>query len=307
MIQNTLASLQQPHFSGHETFPLRQLWLKKAYDQAHEGKVDRSVFTDASAIARFGVGKNMVASIRHWALACDVLREAKGHGFYEISPSAHIIYADDGLDPYSEHPTTAWLAHWYLAGRGNRATTWFWLFNHVTASSFSKDELQSPLTEFAGKLNHKRKVSPSTLSRDIETCLRSYAPRAIGASPEDFAEPMLGEIGLLTDEGKGRFAFRRGPKTTLSDGLFAYALIDYWEVAATEATSLAFETIAYGQGAPGRVFKLDEESVAERLFKLEDLTYGELMWSDTAGIRQVVRKSSDPSRLKNKMLKEAYR
>lgn len=300
-------SLLHPHFSGHETFPLRQLWLKKAYDHALGSKVERAIFTDASAIARFGVGKNMVASIRHWALACDVLREPQGNGPFEVSPTADIIYADNGLDPYSEHPTTAWLAHWHLAGRGNRATTWFWLFNHVTAASFSKEELEGPLADFASKLNHKRKLSPSTLSRDIETCLRSYAPRAIGGSPEDFAEPMLGEIDLLTEEGKGRFAFRRGPKATLSDGMFAYALLDYWDSAAIEATSLAFETIAYGEGAPGRVFKLDEESVAERLFGLEDLTDGALVWTDTAGIRQVLRKSADPSRLKNKMLKEAYR
>jgi hypothetical protein len=308
MTENTFPSLLHPHFSGHETFPLRQLWLKKAYDQADQnGLVQRSIFTDESAIARFGVGKNMVASIRHWALACDVLRETQGGGPYAISPAANAIFADDGLDPYSEHPTTAWLAHWWLAGRGNRATTWFWMFNHVSAASFSKDELEGPLADFANKLDPKRKLSPSTISRDIETCLRSYAPRALGGSPEDFAEPMLGEIGLLSEEGKGRFAFRRGPKATLSDGMFAFALLDYWELAAPEATSLAFETIAYGEGAPGRVFKLDEESVAERLFGLEDLTGGSLAWTDTAGIRQVLRKSSAPSRLKSKMLEKAYR
>ena len=57
------------HFSGHETFPLRQMWLKKAYDQAIDGRVLKSAFADESAIAAFGVGKNMVASIRPWALA----------------------------------------------------------------------------------------------------------------------------------------------------------------------------------------------------------------------------------------------
>lgn len=308
MSKSTVTPLLQPHFSGHETFPLRQLWLKKAYDQAGlDGLVQRSTFTDESAIARFGVGKNMVSSIRHWALACDVLRETQGNGPYAISPTAVAIFADDGLDPYSEHPTTAWLAHWWLAGRGNRATTWFWMFNYVSATSFSKDELERPLADFANKLDPKRKLSPSTISRDIETCLRSYAPRTLGGSPEDFAEPILGEVGLLSEEGKGRFAFRRGPKATLSDGMFALALLDYWELAAPEATSLAFETIAYGEGSPGRVFKLDEESVAERLFGLEDLTSGSLAWTDTAGIRQVLRKSSDLSRLKSKMLKEAYR
>lgn len=307
MAEETNKIIREPHFSGHETFPLRQMWLKKAFDQAGaDGLVEKSAFTDESAIARFGVGKNMVAAIRHWALACDILRETKSGGGYEVSLTAKAIFSDQGLDPYSENPSTPWLAHWWLASRGNRATTWFWLFNHVSAPSFSRDELEGPLAEFASKLAPKRKLSPLTLSRDIETCIRSYAPRASGGSPEDFAEPMLGELGLISEEGKGRFAFRRGPKATLSDGMFAYALLDYWDVCASTANSLAFESIAYGEGGPGRVFKLDEESVAERLFGLEDLTGGALAWTDTAGLRQVLRKDKEPSKLKERMLKAAY-
>lgn len=307
MTKETKMSSQDPHFSGHETFPLRQMWLKKAFDQAGvDGMVERSAFTDERAIARFGVGKNMVAAIRHWALACDVLREARSGEGYELSPNARAIFSNDGLDPYSENATTAWLAHWWLASRGNRATTWFWLFNHVSAPSFSRDELEGPLAEFASKLASKRKLSVSTLSRDLETCIRSYAPRASGGSPEDIAEPMLGELGLLSEEGKGRFAFRRGAKATLSDGMFAYALLDYWDVYASSGNSLAFESIAYGEGGPGRVFKLDEESVAERLFGLEDLTGGSLAWTDTAGLRQVLRKGNEHAKLKDRMLKVAY-
>lgn len=64
------------HFSGHETFPLRQMWLKKVFDQATNGEILRkSAFSDEKAIAHFGIGKNMVASIRHWALACGVMYE----------------------------------------------------------------------------------------------------------------------------------------------------------------------------------------------------------------------------------------
>lgn len=64
-----------PHFSGHETFPLRQMWLKKAFEARDGTDIKKSTFTDESAIALFGVGKNMVASIKHWALACGVFEE----------------------------------------------------------------------------------------------------------------------------------------------------------------------------------------------------------------------------------------
>ena len=294
------------HFSGHETFPLRQMWLKKAFDQAtSDGVVPKSTFSDDNAIAKFGVGKNMVASIRHWGLACDVLRDDIPHG-YSRSPIAIAIFRDGGLDPYSENPSTAWYAHWWLAGRGNRATTWRWLFNHVNAPTFSREELETPLAEYARSLDSNRKLSASTLSRDIETCLRSYAPRSVGGSPEDYAEPMLGELGLIYEEHRGHFAFRRGPKATLHDGMFAYALLDFWNRTAPGLSSLSFESIAYAEGSPGRVFKLDEDSVAERLFALDDITRGVLSWTDTAGVRQVHRQPNETDKLSERMIVKAY-
>jgi len=295
-----------PHFSGHETFTLRQMWLKKVFDQKTEtNRIKKSVFTDDESIARFGVGKNMVASMRHWALATNLICEGQSDD-YELSTTAQKIFPNDGLDPYSENPTTAWFVHWQLAGLGNRSTTWFWLFNKVTAPNFTKADLEKPLAAFAAKFNTKRGISPSTLTRDIDTCIRSYAPRAGAGSPEDFAEPMLGELGLISEEGKSTFAFRRGPKPTLSDGMFIYALIDYWEALDSTANSMAFESIVYGEGSPGRVFKLDEESVAERLFSLDDFTGGTFSWTDTAGLRQVIRKSWNGSAFRSWMLEKAY-
>jgi len=57
----------KPQFSGHETFPLRYGWLKKVFDAVYEcerdGRKDeaKDVFLNEDSIARFGVGKNMVA------------------------------------------------------------------------------------------------------------------------------------------------------------------------------------------------------------------------------------------------------
>ena len=296
----------QAHFSGHETFPLRQMWLKKAFDKSHARRILKSTFTDDKAIAEFGVGKNMVASIKHWALACDIMKE-DGSGDYIVSEIACDIFDDHGLDPYSESPTTAWLMHWRLAGLGSRTTTWYWLFNRVTLPTFSRDELEGPLADFALDLSpRKKRLATSTISRDIDTCLRSYIPRAAGSSPEDFAEPMLGELGLIGELRKGHFSFRRGPKATLSDGMFAFALLDYWPKAAAGLSSMAFETIAYGDGSPGRVFKLDEESVAERLFALEEITGGALSWTDTAGLRQVHRREFDEVEMSRTLLARSY-
>jgi hypothetical protein len=46
MKAHTLPDGYLAHFSGHETFPLRQMWLKKAFQQANnDGLVPKRVFT----------------------------------------------------------------------------------------------------------------------------------------------------------------------------------------------------------------------------------------------------------------------
>ncbi|MDI9738718.1 DUF4007 family protein, partial [Stutzerimonas stutzeri] len=57
---------------------------------------------------------------------------------------------------------------------------------------------------------------------------------------------------------------------------------------------------------PGRVFKLDEDSIAERLFALEELTEGSFTWTESAGIRQVHRKTSETEKVMWNMLGKAY-
>ena len=69
----------RPQLSGHETFPLRYGWLKKAFDVVRASEAqdhNKSVFSGEDAIARFGLGKNMVSSMRHWATAAGILEDA---------------------------------------------------------------------------------------------------------------------------------------------------------------------------------------------------------------------------------------
>jgi hypothetical protein len=92
MFETTLGS--KPQFSGHETFPLRQLWLKKAFDTVFNrpnfNAAPKQIFADEEAIVHFGVGKNMVSSIRFWAVACNVLQEH--NDTYKVTPFAESIF-----------------------------------------------------------------------------------------------------------------------------------------------------------------------------------------------------------------------
>src|SRR4051812_42947820 len=88
-------------FAGHETFPLRLLWLKKAYEAVGVGASLRT-FQEQDAIARFGVGRNMAVAIRYWALASGLFEESQGT--IAATELGHAILRDDGFDPYLETP-----------------------------------------------------------------------------------------------------------------------------------------------------------------------------------------------------------
>lgn len=51
-----------------------------------------------------------------------------------------------------------------------------------------------------------------------------------------------------------------------------------------------FNKIAYEDGSVGRIFKLDENSLASYLEQLEDITKAKLIFSEQNGIRQLLCK-----------------
>jgi hypothetical protein len=285
----------KPQFSGHETFPLRYGWLKKAYDavQASDKSTDnKSVFSGDEAIAEFGVGRNMALSMRHWASAANIIGDAtKGVGLRVTEMGRKIFAHRGGRDPYVEHTTTLWLIHWHLAGKPE-LTTWFWCFNHYPALMFEREHLVKGLEKLASIQNWSR-VASSTVKRDVECFVRTYAAYAtdINSAREDDLESPLTELGLIKAVGKrDGFRFARGPKGNLGDGVFTFAVIDFWKSRFSGASTVSFESLAYEPGSPGRVFMLDENDLADRLMRIDEITDGAMRWSETAGLKQIIRR-----------------
>lgn len=289
-------------FAGHETFPCRYGWLKKSFDAVVEAQGDeeamRRVFASEQAIADFGVGKNMVASMRHWSIACGIL-EGTGSGNrigpLEPTPLGSLIFG--GGDPYLERQDSLWLLHWRLASAPGRSTAWYYAFNEFNEPIFSRETMANRLVarveelREAGRLADSR-IARATIVRDVDCLIRTYVSRATrGGGGEDRLECPLAELGLVMPLAGGALQFRRGPKPTLGDAVFAFALIEFWQTAMESRGSLSIETIAHEPGSPGRVFMLDEDAVVERLEAISDASSRALEWDESAGMRQVVARS----------------
>ena len=287
------ASKAKPHvsFSGHETFVFRYGWLKKAFDTV---SVDPGVFGQESAIVTLGVGKNMVRSIRHWALACQILEEEPQSRGTRLIPTeiGKLLFGDLG-DPYLEDLNTLWLLHWNLLSQGQRGTTWQWAFNKFPSNEFTRESLFE-FIEHEARQNGLSAPSENTLKRDIDIFIRSYAPaRATKSSViEDSLDCPFVELQLLDQTSQaGHYRMKRGPKNSLSNFAFAYCLADFWHRTAPNQKTIALADLAYKPGSPGSVFKLDENSLIDILESIDEISEGELTYSESAGIRQVYRRS----------------
>lgn len=282
MRDTLIESESRLQFAGHETFPLRLLWLKKAHDAVTKDQSAERTFQEQSAIARFGVGRNMVLSMRFWAVATGMV--APHNSSYLPTDIARRLLDDDGLDPFLESPATLWLIHATLAGAPTPCTTFYYAFNVLNQAIFDREGLNEAVLDLAR--TRGLRATAETIKRDVEVFLRSYVSRGSDGG-EDSSEPLLAELGLVRESRlSGQFEFVRGPQPTLPDAIFAIHLARF-HARLGGGPTLTAEVLSYAPGSPGRVFKMDEDSVVTRLTRISDVTAGAMRWTDTAGLRQV--------------------
>jgi hypothetical protein len=67
--------------------------------------------------------------------------------------------------------------------------------------------------------------------------------------------------------------------------------------------------IAYDIGSPGKIFRLSEQDLNQRLEDAGRWTHGQLEWVDQLGVKNLTRRTSDPlelKQLKEQLLIESY-
>ena len=225
--------------------------------------------------------------MRHWATAAGMIDESG------TSPTSlgRRVFRNGGLDPYMENPATAWLVHWQLCTNPHK-TTWFWAFNHYSAGTFEREMLVKGIVKLA-KDRHWRRAAGATIKSDVACFVRTYVSHMHleKTNHENALESPLAELGLIRPVGRrDGFRFVLGHKPTLEAGIFCYAVTKFWlSRDSSSAQTLSFEALAHEPGSPGRVFLLDENDLAARLSCIEETSGNLYRWSETAGMKQLIR------------------
>ena len=284
-----MLELSHVSFSGHETFPFRTGWLKKGYEAAKNHP--RFFLDQDTAMTLLGVGKNMVRSIRHWCLATKIVEETTRVGIKGLYPTELGTLILDDFDPYLEDLGTLWILHWRLVTHAEKATTWYAVFSGWFQTEFTKDELVHFIGDRLAENGHNG-TAESSLKRDVDCFVRTYVPARATANLllEDALDCPLTELNLVVElSDRKTFRFERSSHPTLPDLVLAYVLQDFWNTTAPDRESLSFEDVMYKPGSPGRVLRIEENAMLERLEHMELVTQGHFSFVTSSGLKQLLR------------------
>ena len=203
-------------FSGHESFQCKSLWLKKGYDYL----LANNSFTDIDAVAKLGVGKNMVASIRFWLRAFGLTKSDS------LEPiSTYLLDAENGKDPFTEDINTIWLLHFLLV-TSEIASLYNLLFVEYQREKkeFKKSELQSFIKRKCSMPEQKNVFNDNTVHKDIGVLLKNYVAPSDLKTIEDFSALMIG-LGLIINKGNDTYCFKVSKPEDIAPEIIMFALI----------------------------------------------------------------------------------
>jgi hypothetical protein len=218
-----------------------------------------------------GLGKNMVRSLRFWAIAAGLVRVSSG--IPTITAFGEQLFGENGLDPYIEHPATPWLIHWKLASSlAIPLFSWHFMLNRWPFPEFTRTDVLLAFRRESGRLGFDH--SDITLSQHLDIFLHSYLPSRSNVSLEDSLEGPLTDLAILQPVGEkkvdgGRretvYSFRRGRKPEISGRLFDYCVDEYWTTRRSQEATVSLRDICVGDFSPGRIFLLNEDDIHGRL------------------------------------------
>lgn len=257
-------------FSGHESFQCKSLWLKKGFDFLYNG----NQFTDLDSVAKLGVGKNMVSSIRFWL---------KSFGLSindQLTGIARYIFDDiDGKDKYTEDITTLWLLH-FLIVSSEVASIYSLLFVDFQRErrEFTKSEIQLFIKRKCAIPEQKNVYNENTVKKDIGVLLKNYVSPKDMKSVEDFSALLL-SLNLIQAKGSETYVFQEKDSASISPMVILFALL---RLKGNDMT-VSFDTLQ----RISLIFCLPIMSLIEIVNTLVESYPDTLVFTDNSGIKNV--------------------
>lgn len=231
-------------------------------------------FTDIDAVAKLGVGKNMVASIRFWLRAFGLTKTDN------LEPiSSYIFDTEKGKDPFAEDINTIWLLHFLLVA-SEVASLYNLLFVDYQREKkeFTKAETQSFVKRKCSAPEQKNVYNENTVRKDIGVLLKNYVAPSDLKTIEDFSALLI-SLGLIVYKGNDTYCFKVSNPEDIAPEIILFALV---RMKGKDKT-VSFDVLQ----KLSLIFGLPMVSLIDVIRSLEKTFPGTLVFSDNSGIKNI--------------------
>lgn len=267
---------------GHEKFSLREGWLSKGLimveknPQAFQGKNGPDIF---------GIGNNMVKSLRYWMKAFGLMEEKTLKGA-SLTSFGELIFNND---KYFEDIFTIWLLHSHIVKKIDEATSWYMFFNRMDVEDYEKEQIQQILYREIEKYALRTDISSNSVKNDLDVILNMYSKSKVASDPEDKNVSPFTQLKLLKNVD-GRYSKTHPDKKLINEWVVLYELSLMLE----DKEFISIEDAIEGENGLSKIYQLSTVTANEFFDRLDALEY--IRINRTAGL-DVIYKAKDFSAL----------
>lgn len=275
-------------FRAHDTFFIRKGWLSKGM-RCIANKPDVFVSHDENPMDVLGIGANMVKALRYWLQAVGITTEPNsGKRAQVFTDLGKIIYEND---TFIEELGTLYLLQYKLASQQDDATAWYFFFNELTMSEFSKEDFVAAIQKYIKMRDNDTDVAIRSLNDDFQCIINTYLPRyksnPARISPENNIDCPFGELGLVDILNKRKKTYKKSIPG--SDTFNPYVVLAVIVDNANGRKEISLNELLTAPCNIGKVFNLDSITMLDILYRLE--RNGLIKINRTAGLDVISIKS----------------
>lgn len=262
---------------GHEKFSIREGWLNKGMIILADPEKNR-IFQDAEASIEFGIGTNMVKSLRYWMKAMGLMDEKAGEGAF-LTDTGNLIMKND---IYLEDTFSLWIMHSSIARNIDYATTWYMYFNRCDAAALNKEELEKILIREVTKYADGKKFSDKSVGSDLDVLLNMYSKEKRREDPEDKNNSPFSVLGLVK-KIDGKYEKVHPDRRIISEWNVLYELANLMKY----ESSISIEKAISGEMGLEKIYHMSSVLANELLDVLD--TMGYIRVDRTAGLDMIYK------------------
>ncbi len=255
---------------GHEKFALREGWINKALQVLPN---TQDAFSRKDSADLFGIGNNMVKSLRYWMKAFGLTNSTAT----ELSPIGKLIAK---YDPYLEKPFTLWILHSNIAKNIEEATSWYMYFNFCDADDLEKTEIEQILFREVNKYAAGAPFSIKSLESDIDVLLGMYSREKTQNDPEEKNISPFTQLALIK-KMDGRYTKCHPDKRIFSETIVLYELA----LMSISKEGISIEDAVNGINGLARIYNLTSVMANDYFDRLD--AQGFIRVNRTAGLDMI--------------------